>query len=65
MLLRGLQIVIVVLYYQINSITIVELVVDCFHNNSLGSKNYIHLINILLHNHLRALQQLKVLDNFQ
>ena len=50
MLIEGMQIVIVVLYCVINSITIVILVVDCFHNKSLyGSKIYIHLINILLH----------------
>ena len=36
---EGMQIVIVVLYCHINSITIVILVVDCFYNKSLRVKN--------------------------
>ena len=38
---EGMQIVFVILYCQINSITIVILIVDCFHNKSLWVKIYI------------------------
>ena len=62
---EGMQIVIVVLYCHINSITIVILVLIVFTRNPYGSKIYIHLINILLHNHVRASQQLNALDNCQ